>query len=84
MNGDMDREHNGSASRAPSKIPTCNLGRGVTTSSDPLEVVTAGSSGGESSGVSSSALESAMVWAGKKGFGGALSPLNRSDLPSVP
>ena len=83
MNGDMDWEHIGSASRTDSKIPICNFGRGVVTSSDPPEVVTAVSSGEKSSGVSSSTLKPVMVWAGEKGFGGVLSPLNGNGLPSI-
>ena len=80
----MDWEHIGSASRTDSKIPICNFGRGVMTSSGPPEVATAGSSGEKRSGVSSSTLESVMVWVREKGFGGALSPLNGNGLPSIP
>ena len=69
MNGDMDWEHIGSVSRTDSKIPICNFGRGVTPLSDPSEVITAGSSGDKSNGVSSSTLESVMVWAREKGSG---------------
>ena len=68
MNGDMDWEHIGSTSRTDSKVPICNLGRGVMTSSDP-PVVTAVSSCEESNGVSSSALESVMAWTGELGIG---------------
>ena len=68
MNGDIDWEHIGCASRADSKTPICNLGRGVVASSDRPEVV---SSGEKSSGVSSSTLKSVMVWTREKGYGGA-------------
>ena len=83
MNGDKDREHVTSATRADSKIPICNFGRGAVTSFDPPEVVTAVSSGEKSSGVSSPTLESVMVWAREKGFVGALSPLNGNGLLSI-
>ena len=84
MNGDMDREHVTSATRADSKIPIWNFGRGVVTLFDPPGVVTAVSSGEESSGVSSLTLASVMVWAREKGLVGALSPLNGNGLPSIP
>ena len=79
----MDWEHIGSTSSTKSKVPICNFGRGVMTSSDPPEVVTEVPSCEKSSGVSSSTLELVMEWAREKRFGGTLSPLNRSDSPSV-
>ena len=69
MNGDMDWEHIGSASRTDSNIPICNLGRGVVTSSDPPAEVTTGSSAEKSKGVSSSTLETVMVWTREEGSG---------------
>ena len=70
MNGDMDWEHIGSVSRTASRIPICNLGRGVATLSDP-PMVTTECSGEKSSGVSSSTLGSVMVCAREKRFRGA-------------
>ena len=69
MNGDMDWEHIGSVSNTDNKIPICNFGRGVAALSDPPEVATAGTSGEMSSGVSSSILESVMVWIRERGLG---------------
>ena len=66
MNGDMDWQHVGSASRTDSSIPICNLGRGVVISPDPP-----GSSVEKSKGVSSSILELVMVWTREKGSGKA-------------
>ena len=67
----MDWEHNGSVSRTASKIPICNVGRGVGALFDPSKAVTTEPSGEKSSGVSSSTLESVMVWARERRFGGA-------------